>query len=726
MWSNSARSRFGLLLVLVALCAVVVPASAAGPEAQECTPGDQGCLPTKQQCASGGYDGYHSGGSNGRFAICLSAGGTALVYAGGTVTPGTPTTPACGAVSAAGQDLVPGDPNSCSPRAPAGSDLAGQLASLGLDACSTGTWNLPDGSVFPYGSCVGEIRTFDGIGIDARVTFPAGASGPLPTVLLLHGWSGTRVAWQQDSTPDAWSRMRFVTRGYATVATTARGFYASCGQFNTLSDDDAAGGPATLDADASSCLKGWTHIAERAYEVRDSQHVLGRLVDAGVSDARRLAATGESYGAGQSWALATSVPWDTPADGERRIRLAAAVPFYGWTDLLDGLAPNGRATDGKDQRASHEAPFGVSKSSWFSFLYQAGRVYTPNPNAPQRAFTTGRYNTADPSETHSFLDGWAAQFSAGEPYDTPAGAQLAHAFRGKSAYYATDYLRALRSRKVAPVPVFAVQGWTDGLFPAVQALQMYRRLQAARRGYPLWLRLGDLGHGGRHPAGEMHQIHEEAGRFIDAALLGGDLAKLAGPRVASYATECVSTLPARVAGGTWDSLRKRPHTFTTDAAVRTTSLVQQPVESADTDPVVASVRGTGGTCVSAAGTPAGAWFTWDAENATLLGLPVVRATYALNGTDATLVAKVWDIAPDGTRTLVTRGVHRLSALGGDQRSGTVELRMFGNHWEFAPGHRLGLELTQTDAPFLRPDSLPSTVDWSAISLELPSARGGRP
>src|SRR5205823_8382861 len=158
--------------------------------------------------------------------------------------------------------------------------------------------------------------------------------------------------------------------GWVVVNSTARGFKESCG---------------SQDQDANCTPDGYTHLSDRRFETRDSQTLFGKLVDAGIADPARLAATGGSYGGGQSWLLATSLPWKTH-DG-RSLQLRAAVPKFPWTDLLSSLAYNGRATDRPDQRRSHTRPFGVPKESYVHALYAAGRAigqgrYDENPNHP--------------------------------------------------------------------------------------------------------------------------------------------------------------------------------------------------------------------------------------------------------------------------------------------------------------------------------------------------------
>src|SRR5204862_8359545 len=198
--------------------------------------------------------------------------------------------------------------------------------------------------------------------------------------------------------------------GWVAVNYTARGFEESCGQ---------------LDADAN-CGGGYTHLADRSFEGRDSQTILGKLADAGISDGRRLVSTGGSYGGGQSWLLATSLPWKSPKGA--RLQLAAAVAKYPWTDLLDSLAANGRATPAKAQNpAAHLNPFGIPKESYIDGLYAVGR-----------ATGQGRY---DPNPQHygTDLDEQYQRIQQGEPYDPSTDPRLKamqQSFHTRSPYFA--------------------------------------------------------------------------------------------------------------------------------------------------------------------------------------------------------------------------------------------------------------------------------------------------
>ena len=111
------RKRFlgGLAGVTLALMiGGIGPAGAAAT----CTPspgpqayGNSGtCLPTPQQCATGGYNGAYNGGTPGRAAVCAGSSGHIAYYSGGNAN--TP----CGVIIVADQTVIGNpnkDPNTC-------------------------------------------------------------------------------------------------------------------------------------------------------------------------------------------------------------------------------------------------------------------------------------------------------------------------------------------------------------------------------------------------------------------------------------------------------------------------------------------------------------------------------------------------------------------------------------------------------------------------------------
>ena len=164
---------------------------------------------------------------------------------------------------------------------------------------------------------------------------------------------------------------------------TARGLWGSCGT------------PESRLANPTACARGYIHLADHRYEVRDTQELIGRLVDDGVADPARIGVTGDSYGGGQSFALAalndrtmlpdgTLVPWRSPAGVP--LRLAAAAPVIPWTDLVGAIAPNGRTlTYAVTPEEAAASPVGVEKGSFAVGVFASAMVSDRPGPAGRRA-----------------------------------------------------------------------------------------------------------------------------------------------------------------------------------------------------------------------------------------------------------------------------------------------------------------------------------------------------
>ena len=98
--------------------------------------------------------------------------------------------------------------------------------------------------------------------------------------------------------------------------------------------------------------------------------------------------------------------------------------------------------------------------------------------------------------------------------------------------------------------------------------------------------------------------------------------------------------------------------------------------------------------------------------------------YTFTGVTGHLDARIWDVAPDGTTLLVTRGTYRIDTPAYDESAGTLHLPLFGNHWRLAPGHRIRLDLTQNDTPYLRTSNIPSGIEFEPPTLTLPTREAG--
>jgi predicted acyl esterase len=122
---------------------------------------------------------------------------------------------------------------------------------------------------------------------------------------------------------------------------------------------------------------------------------------------------------------------------------------------------------------------------------------------------------------------------------------------------------------------------------------------------------------------------------------------------------------------------------------------------------------------------------WPAEEMSLLGHPRLRARLRSSEPVATLSAKLCDVFPDGTSSLLTRGLlnltHRSSSTAPEPvpvgEWVDVDLELEAMAWDAAPGHRLRLSVAGVDWPntVAPPRPLTLTIDRSASTLLLPLA-----
>src|SRR5207302_10783450 len=106
----------------------------------------------------------------------------------------------------------------------------------------------------------------------------------------------------------------------------------------------------------------------------------------------------------------------------------------------------------------------------------------------------------------------------------------------------------------------------------------------------------------------------------------------------------------------------------------------------------------------------------------LAGQPSVPRAVQPTSPDAELAARLWDVAPDGTQTLMARGVYRLAGTP-VAPAGDVAFGLSANAWRLPAGDQLKLEVAGADAPYFQPDTVPSATAISSVDLELPLAEG---
>ncbi|MFG2721530.1 CocE/NonD family hydrolase [Streptomyces sp. NPDC048416] len=113
----------------------------------------------------------------------------------------------------------------------------------------------------------------------------------------------------------------------------------------------------------------------------------------------------------------------------------------------------------------------------------------------------------------------------------------------------------------------------------------------------------------------------------------------------------------------------------------------------------------------------------------ILGRPRVTLRLRMDVPFGQAIARLCDVAPDGSSTLVTRGVLNLSARHGRDRAEAwplgatqdVVFSLNGIGHAFRPGHRIRLAVSSAYWPWIWPqaDSVGFTLDPAGSSLELP-------
>ncbi len=235
--------------------------------------------------------------------------------------------------------------------------------------------------------------------------------------------------------------------------------------------------------------------------MRDIQELIGRLVDDGTADPRRIGVTGDSYGGGQSLMLAalrdrvmlpdgSLIPWRSP--GGTPLRIAAAAPVIPWTDLVNAAAPNGRVSStGITPRSVATDPVGVEKASVVNAIFAAAQFATGPGQPTGEPFVPGRpmgFLAPTGLDPDADVAGWVTRTSAGEPYDDAS----AQAIVDTLARLPLRLLRAMPSHR--PPPLYLASGLTDDLFPADETLRYANRTAKRYPGLPIATLLGDFGH----------------------------------------------------------------------------------------------------------------------------------------------------------------------------------------------------------------------------------------
>jgi fermentation-respiration switch protein FrsA (DUF1100 family) len=542
----------------------------------------------------------------------------------------------------------------------------------------------------PTASDAQRVPSFDGVPLDVDVTLPPMGNGPFPAIVMLHGFGGSKTDFEavtaEGQRPNGTiaptlfhnNNVFYAKRGYAVVNYSARGFGRSCGR------PDSRNVP--------GCARGWLHLGDQRYEGRDTQGLLGTLVDQGIAKASALGVTGESYGGGQTLELARLRnrvrlangrfgPWRSPKG--TKLAVQAAWARWPWTDLVQSLAPNGR---------TGLLPGGVKKQSYVNGLFLLADV--TGFVAP-----LGADKTAD-------QNGWKAVIDRGEPYGSAVRAIARELLR----YHSPAGLPARSA------PVLVQNGWRDELFPVTEALRTYDALRR-RRGARVALQLGDTGHSpGTNSLDVNRAFNDQGARWFDA-LLKRTRRPLPNGRITAFTTVCPkgSAVGGFYRGGSMRGIApgiaklggRRAQVVRSDGGNLATGRAFDQITGGDACKSVASDRAPG-TAV---------YTRLVRRGYTMFGLPVARASVRTTGPNGYIAARLWDVSA-GRQRLVSRGVYRLTT---NQR-GRIAIKLFGNGYRFAKGHRVKLELVGSDPNYFRTANDSFRVQVSKLVLDIPTTR----
>lgn len=428
----------------------------------------------------------------------------------------------------------------------------------------------------------------------------------------------------------------------------------------------------------------WINFAFRAARAREHRYTVM------VVDVRGFGASGgcwDNMGAREQEDVKTIVEW--AADQEWSTgRVALGGLSYDGSTAVMALAANPRGLVG----AVTFAPVvSVYRDLYMNGVPHWGRDVFPliysgvTNNMPGSVFDDAEY--------------WRQWASQARLQCQGAHATAVHETDPEAPYW-RDRERA-ETAGASDVPVLASQGFLDWDVPGDQVPSFYTRLKN-----PAGLWLGQFTHRALDDRGLGRTGVEQVDRFL-AGVLRDERAGVEDPAVIvqeapGLAWRAERAWPPRDAGRF--DLRLLPGSYRDvagNASGDTAPEARFPM------PLPANLLRNGD----------GTWtFTQPlAHDVHMSGAPVLRVR-ADGPTAAQLVALVYDVAPDGSAFMITRGARHL-------RTGDVRLELFPQDWRVAAGHRLGVLLSASDLSMWRPHAgTGAEVRVGGGTLELPALR----
>jgi len=273
--------------------------------------------------------------------------------------------------------------------------------------------------------------------------------------------------------------------------------------------------------------------------------------------------------------------------------LQVAVPKYPWTDLGYSLAPNGHqgpvdasiyssSTGSPTSDTGDGNPIGVIKSSYATGFFGEG-------------LANGFFETL-PED----IPAWFGRaVGVGDPYDagspgTDTDPVMRELRRGltelRGSYYQDEFWAQERANR--EVAIFSISGWTDDLFPAVEAFRQFKYLKSLDRLWPVELAVADVGHPrAQNPVSEWHHLNDQAWGFLKEQIHGSHRRQTT---VSSLPTICPGPANPQSETGSIQELTGRTHGRSRARhADRQLRVAGKPDESQAAGVSVARLRGSG-------------------------------------------------------------------------------------------------------------------------------------
>jgi hypothetical protein len=393
----------------------------------------------------------------------------------------------------------------------------------------------------------------------------------------------------------------------------------------------------------------------------------------------------------------TLVPWKSPGPGALEMEIAAAVPQYAWSDLAYALLPNGRTLDylAENNYDGPEGnyPIGVEKSSFVGGLFLTGSLLS-------------NYSTTD---LEADIPGWYARMVAGEPYNGDPSAE--EIIDQVTTYHSSYYI----DHAEAPAPLLMQSGWNDDLFPADESLRFYERTRSQYPNDPISLYFTDVGHQrSQNKGADALAFYARLNAWFAYYLKGEGSAPTSS--VETTTTTCPSAAPsggpyraddwADISPGEIRLASAAPQTIVPGAGDPTSGIAFDPIAGLGACASVQAEETAGVADYKLGAAPEGGF--------TLMGSPTIIADVSAVGPNSEIAARLVDVAPGGTESLIARGLYRPDA-------GRVQavFQLHPNGYHFAEGHVARLELLPSDAPYGRASNIQDPITVSNLELRLP-------